>query len=469
MVERVRAVVILYFISTAFFIYQHSLGPSWDFTAYSLNAEYMFSNGNYFEWYRAPLSGFLIGIFTYFILPFWLAEYLYIIFVSSLFLYSCIKFSKVFNLNPTLFYILMLNPFLILVGLVVGTELLTLSLLLLFISYIFSEDTKPIKSGISCALAFLARYSALPYAVLIFLSKNIKKNILNFFLFTFIAILIFFPWFLYNYFHTQHFLTSIADSQALNIKYRLDYLVEQPSIIHFLIVGNFLIPFFILGLNKKIKKLNKKDISVLIFLAITLLFYLLTPIKTPRYLFNLILPFAYFSYFYIKEIKYNELLFFGLSVFSIISLLIINFFISLSYLSFPKKELYKLNLTKECALASNDWVRLNYFGYLTIPPPRKEELSFYIEEGYKVVIYYNVHEPKYSNNLSFLQTYPIIEKTENYIILGYNNTCKKISKVDLIYLERLNKTLTNLYNYSIETNPCKSLGFGIICDYFQFL
>jgi len=130
-----KLTIALFFFATAFFLYQHSLGIAWDFASYSLNAEYIFFGGDYFEWFRAPLASFLIGLFTFFILPLWVAEYLYIIFVSTLFLYSCLRFCKSFKLKPELFYILILNPFTILVGLAVGTELLTLSFLMLFLSW----------------------------------------------------------------------------------------------------------------------------------------------------------------------------------------------------------------------------------------------------------------------------------------------------------------------------------------------
>lgn len=457
-----KLIIILYLFSTGFFIYQHSLGISWDFASYSLNAEYIFFGGDYFEWFRAPLASFLIGLFTFFILPLWVAEYLYIIFVSTLFLYSCLRFCKSFKLKPKLFYILILNPFTILVGLAVGTELLTLSFLMLFLSYLFSKDKYNLKSGFNFALASLTRYTCFPYFILIF--SKIKKSIIFFFLVIFLTFL---PWFLFNYIETKHFLTSIANSQALNVKYRIDYLFQQPSLYHFLIVGNFLWIFFLLGLKRF--KPNRENFVILTFFAIALISYLIIPIKDPRYLFNLLLPLSYFSYLSLEKIKRSELIFSFLSVSTILSLLILSTLgFTIEYLNPPKKEFYHLDLPKNCLYMSNHWVPLNYIGYVVEPPPREKEVSDYIEEGYRIVIYYR-GEPEYSTNMSFLESFPIIKKTEDYIVLGNTSKCKKIHKVDNTYLERLNTTIYRLYNHHIETNPCKSLGFGKLCDYFKFL
>ncbi len=453
-----KIILLLFIFSTSFFIYQHYSTFSWDFASYSLNAEYLFSNGNYFEWLRAPLPSLFIAIFTFGFLPFWVGEYLFIIFVSSILLISTMKFAEVFKVDKVLFYILLLNPFLLLNGLIDGTELLSLSFLLLFLSYLFSNQE--LKSGFSFALACLSRYTCLPYFVLIFLYKNIKKNIISILLFFLIIVLTFAPWFLFNYFDTGHCLTSIANSQALNVKYR-DYLFQQPSIFHFLLVGNFLIPFFIFGLTRV--KFNRKNVALLIIVIITILSYLFTPFKVPRYLFNLILPLAYFSYFAIEKIKNSKLIFSSLTI----SIIIISVIFSLNT-SFIHTEFYEINISKNCMLASNQWVPLNYFGYISEPFPRKEEVDNYLNEGYRVVIYYG-WELDYSTNMSFLEKFPIIEKTNNYIILGNISKCKEIYKVDRTYLERLNSSTFKIYNYSIETNPCKSIGLGKICNYLKFL
>lgn len=460
-----KLITILFLFSTTFFLYQHSLGVHWDFASYSLNAEYIFSDGNYFEWYRAPLASFLIGIFTFFILPFWLAEYIYIIFVSSLFLYSCVKFSKSFNLDKTLFYVLMLNPFVVLVGLAVGTELLGLAFLLLFFSYLFPQKySSKIKSGISFAFAILARYSVLPYSILIFFTKNLKKNKKQILLFFVVVGLVFFPWFLFNYYETGHILTSIANSQALNIKYR-DYLFQSPSLSDFLLAGNILILFFFLGLRKS--RFSRENLAMIIFLLLTILFYIYTPVKVARYLFNVILPLAYFSYFYLKEREHSQIIFSALTMVFIVGFVALSLFHPIMYLNSPKEEIYELG-KQRCMWASNQWVPLNYIGYHSEATPYKQELPHYINQGYRIIVFYG-YKPDYLRNTTFLRSFPIIKETPRYIILGGAQKCKEFMKVDKPYLYNLNKSLSYVRGHSVETNPCKSLGLGIVCDYFNFL
>ena len=77
-----KILIIFYILVTIFFIYQHYKILNWDFTTYILNAKYLFSNGNYFEWIRNPLTAALIGIFSIFTWK--LAPYFYIIFVSEI-------------------------------------------------------------------------------------------------------------------------------------------------------------------------------------------------------------------------------------------------------------------------------------------------------------------------------------------------------------------------------------------------
>src|SRR3989338_4415876 len=95
-----KLVSIMFFLSTLFYIYQHYSYLSWDFSAYVLNSRYLFSDGNYFESQRPPLAALIIGTFIFLGKG---AEYLYIIMVSSLFLYASMKsadsFFKLANLN----------------------------------------------------------------------------------------------------------------------------------------------------------------------------------------------------------------------------------------------------------------------------------------------------------------------------------------------------------------------------------
>lgn len=459
-----RLILVLFLLSTLFFIYQHTTSLSWDFAAYSLNAEYLFFGGNYFEWLRAPLSSFLIGIFTLGFIPLEISEIIYIIFVSILFLFSVTKFSEIFEIDATLFYILLINPFLILFGTAVGTELLSLSLLILFIAYIFEKSY--VKAGASLALSFLARYASLSYLIISFLPEKFSKNIKSLFILIGTFLILILPWFLFNFYETGHMLTSLGDSHALNVKYRLDYFVGAPQLLDFLLVGNFLIPFFLVGLKKI--KIDRKNLAIMIIFIITALSYLVTPLKDSRYLFNLLLPFAYFAYFSVKRIKLNRVIFGFIAAFNLILIFTLSFFVGGSYLlDFPNKEPYDLN-EGGCMLASTNWVPVNYMGYTAKPAPREEQLESYIQAGYHIVIYPN-GEPQYSNQELLPEKYPLIKKTPYYFIIGNASKCLEIEKVDTTYLENLNEFHSSVYNKTIETNPCKSIELGFLCEIFWFL
>src|SRR3989344_795205 len=142
---------ILFFLTTLFFVVQHYFYLNWDFIVYILNAKFLFSNGIYFEWPRPPLVPLLLGLFG--IVKSRLAEYFFIIFVSFLHFYSSIKLAKKFGLDPTIYYIISVSPFLILQGMLVGTELLSLVLLQFFLAYY-----DKVGSSAFLALAFLTRY-----------------------------------------------------------------------------------------------------------------------------------------------------------------------------------------------------------------------------------------------------------------------------------------------------------------------
>ena len=215
-----KYIYIIYLLITIFFIYQYSLGVGWDFITYILNAKYLFSNGIYFEWFRPPLTPFLIGVFSIF--TWGLAPYTYIILVTTVHFFSSLKFADKFNLNKNLYYVLSLSPFLLINGLTEGTELLSLSLLQLFLAYYNRKG-----SSIFLSLAFLIRYPNIIFLPLILFKKNLKKILFD----LFILILIMSPWLLYNYHFTGNALTSIVDSYALNVKFRLEYILFNFDII----------------------------------------------------------------------------------------------------------------------------------------------------------------------------------------------------------------------------------------------
>ncbi len=435
----------LFILSTTFFLFQHFKSVSWDFMAYSLNARYFIGNSEYFEWVRPPLTPFLISLFNIFTWK--IAEYGYIIFVSTLHLFSCVCLSKRLKFNPTCFYILSINPFLLFNGVFVGTELLAISLFQLMIAYLDY-------SGIFLALLFLTRYPTIIFSPVILFLKNHKKIIKNIIFFCLIAGI----WFLFNYIKTGNPLTSMLDIYAKDIKSG-SYHTMPFNFLDILKVGLYLIPLALFGLLKKIKKIkemNKFDYIMILILFLVIFQYYSIPFKSARYLFLLLLPLIYFSMLFIKDSKYVKPIIFIILLFNIISI-----FYLFSILP-TQENIYEeaiSHLPDNCIVSSNAWVPVNYYGRPSTFAQRKELLNSTLNEGFRTIIFYDISEPDYSSNKTFLGQFPIIYEDDDYIILGYENKCKKEIELDRTYLENLKETILLIHGYEIDTSTL-SVIFG---------
>lgn len=456
-----KLLLLLYSLSISFFIYKHATRIFWDFSAYILNAKYVFSNGYYFEWQRPILPYFLLGVFSIFGWKY--VKYIYIIFVLTLHLFSCIEFSKYFKLDKRFFYLFSLSFYALFSGITEGTELLSISLLQLFISYIFTS--KIFHSSFVLSLLLLTRYPNIIYIPLLLFFKD-KKNIILVLLISFLLIA---PWLFWNKMNSESIFTSLADAYAMNIKYRDYAKIDIFSIIkQVLIVGNYLLPLSIIGLLLRLKKAKSKahetilkDFLLIVILLLTLISYLLLPTKIERYLFHIIFPLAYFSSilisFIIKKfgIKKRKIELF------VILIIALNFSFLILFEMYSHQgedpRTYKIEYNEMCMTSSNAWVFINYFGIPSEPYPREEEVYEMISTGYRIILFKNIREPPYLFNSSFMEKLPIIEKKENYVIIGNKNRCKKIEKFEYFYIKRLNEFLKKYHNYTIETHPCKVL------------
>ena len=475
-----KLIFIFFIISTSFFIYQHSTSLSWDFNSYVLNGRYWFANGSYFELLRPPLMPLIISLFSF--LGWRAAEFVFIILTSLSLMYSSIRLAKALTFNSTVFYAISLNLSLLNMGLVNGTELLSLVFLELFISLLIENNSL---SGFFLAFSVLSRYTSLALLPLVFLHLSIKKIFKS--LLAFGATLSL--WFFYNYYKSGNFFTSLADQYANNILYR-GYLMQPIQLAHFLQVQNVLIPFFALGVllalytsfkyfisSKKLKLssllglVNKLKIEIIMFFLLfsSISSYYIVPIKSVRYLFNLVLPTFYFSYIGIiflikkykkfKERKQHE------QVLLSVALIIFILNLSLVLIQLPQKEyetpemyhsainsLNHLNLST-CSVMSNSWIILSYLERPSLPFPRFELVNDSLAQGQILVFFKHVPEPDYVKNGSFIQSLPIITENKDYVIVG-SPTCLPIAPFDDTYLQQVDGIIFNLQGYHINQNPC---------------
>ena len=485
-----RKILLLFILSTAYFIFQHHVALSWDFSSYVENAKYWYSGGMYFEPLRPPLMPFVLGILSF--VGYRTAEFIYIFIVSALFLYSSIRLADALKFKRTTFYALSLNPFILVMGLINGTELLSVALLEISIAMLIEKSHM---SGLFLGLSALARYTGLALFPLLLLAGSAKKIAKSIILFS-IPVSI---WFCYNYIRSGNLFTSLADQYANNILYR-DYLMRPMEPLHFLAVTNLLLPFFLIGLvlviyyildhimkkmiRKKIKKEEsivksisdlikdkKAEIIMLAILLFSVFSYSNIPIKDPRYLFTIVIPVIYFSYIGLERLC-------RISKKHVVHISIIIFILSFTLLLFAEatrmeekpmiKELYYDSPDKylsaigtlhsleieNCSLMSNAWVLMNYLGQPSEPSTRLLFVEEDLEKGKIMLLFFGIGEPDYVNDKDFIDSQPVIYKDSNYVILGKKDICLPQDIIDTSYLEELEKTIYRRDNVHINTNPC---------------
>jgi hypothetical protein len=462
------ALRLLFLFALLFFVLQRAMLFTWDFSVYVLNAKYLFGEGNFFEWAVPPLTPFLLGLLSLF--GWKAAEYLYIAFVVWLHFFSSLKLAEKFGINSIAFYALSLSPFLLFYGLINGTELLSLSLLQLFLAYMHT-----LAAPAFLGLCFLTRYNYiifLPLLLIIFFDKKEKRKKLLLFL---ADVLIFFaiisPWFLYNYLTTGNALTSLADSYALNIKFR-EKEAEPFNATDILKVGSYLLPFaavgIILALKEKRKKKKLETAIMLLIIFLTLFQYTKIPLKDARYLFSLLLPFSFFStitFEKIKEKKKNVFvpllacciaISFGIATFALIQARAPEHKVSTySNILNELKPLYD-----GCALASNAWPLVNYLGIVSEKTPRKEIFDYKIEQGYRILFFKFIDEPDYINK-EFMESHKnlVMAESQSYILFGNSSLCAKPKTVNQTYLQSIAEMMKIKYNQTFSISLYKLI-FG---------
>lgn len=367
-----RRLLLGYFVVvTLLMIYQHSQGWAWDFSVYSLNGQYLFHEQVYMEWKRPPLLPTVLGVLQ-FLFSMKLSEYVFIVLNSVFFLFSSLKFSKVYDMNPLYLYVLVMSPFAVFYGALEGTELLFLS----FLTLMLAEIHRP-RAGAWFGLAFLTRYTGALFVLLILFQKNIKKIVKT----LFISGLIVLPWLIFNYIVLGHPFASIVDSYALDVVERGLTTPFKPEDL-FLMTG-FGIPFALLYIKEM--DFDVADALMIFTSLIIVSRQLTTKVKVRRYLYDLSLPVAFLAVKGLNLLENPERVFY---IFMGIYLIGGGLLIADSHNSLANPNQFE-EASEEvgfCKSVSNRWPMLSYAGTPTGPLEKqfKSEEQF-IDEGYKVV------------------------------------------------------------------------------------
>ncbi|MEK6825923.1 MAG: hypothetical protein AABY00_04005 [Nanoarchaeota archaeon] len=419
---------IVFFGATFFFLFQHALSLSWDFSSYVLNAQCYFYDGMYCETQRPPLASFLLAPFLLFGV---FGEYLYIFGVSLLFLYATVQTADVFfekrrvSLSDKEFfrfilYFCSLSSFTLLMGLKEGTELLTLSLLELS----FVQILRGKNAGFYMGLAFLARYPSLVFVPFLLFNSKLKGILKNFGSF----LLIIFPWFLWNFVVYGNWFTSFIDGYAQNIALRQMMIAFSWADI-FIVANFFLIPALIgilivfkESVCKPFWKNNREFLLIALVAFIIIWNYVTIPTKFPRYLFNLILPLAFFSSItgifvshYLK--KYKREITFILFLLFLVTLVFTTIKIvqdTRYNLPFEQaaEDIQKLRLSN-CEILSPHWVPVTYYTE-NVYPLGYHAVEQAVMSNKTVLIFHGDRTPDDSFSEDDLKRLPVFYSTEEY-------------------------------------------------------
>lgn len=421
-----RLIVIAFALTTLWFIIQHATGLSWDFSVYVLNARYFWGDSLYFDWGASPFAAVLLAAAG--AGP--VAEYAYIVFVSLLWLFACMRLADAWGIDRTIFYVICLNPAVLILGLRNGTELLALAFLALFLSEYFAGKGR---GAFALGLSAISRWTYFVFLPLIFLSKNVRKIAIGVLLAA-VAIL---PWFAYTWIATGGPLIGMAEATTAELV-RQESFVQSFSLMDLLLIGNWMLPLAAVGFV--LCKRKWKEVVMLIVLVLGMLVYARTAIKDVRYMFTIILPLAYFSAMALKQLKISRKMITALIAVNIAATLVVAAIVPLYvFLEGRQQFASALEDRDSCAMSSNAWVFMNYVGWPAERPVPEKLVDKKISEGWRLLMFKNTRSPDWFNNETFRNSLPVIVERPEYWIFGRPELCAEPVSLATTYTDRLNE------------------------------
>jgi hypothetical protein len=462
--QRIACIAILFALFLlGLVLFYYVSGPTFDIIAHYLNArsyltdrflsKEFFNNRGweiqyntfYIEPYREPIPA---AIFVTLIMLFHNPVIPYLIVLFIIFVLALWYFGKSLDFDSLLLYGIMLNPFFLYLSFVFnGTEILSLSFMLIAIGLIYRK--KP-TAGLFMGLAGLSKYPTLIFLPMLFFLKDRKKIITSFIF----LILITMPWLVFNYiFYGNPFESYIADF-TFNVVQTNNFLAAIPisiPIIPILVSIGVPILFLVVGLlfsgKKDIKKivvdaLKGKEFAKMssVFLVLAFVGYLVVSLHTYilsqlRYSYFLCATSVFFTLIILQHLSKNDNRIKGKFIVTSIIILAISitgyyYIINHTYFavyninppnSIVKSSIKELNALgfQNCRVVSNAWIDLIYLNVSAYSPLALENATAL---KYPIVEFRNIGIPQ----AYILDTNNAVTKynnTEFSILFPRNVTC----------------------------------------------
>ena len=121
------------------------------------------------------------------------------------------------------------------------------------------------------------------------------------------------------------------------------------------------------------------------------------------------------------------------------------------------EESFSVKDIDKCRTQTNNWVILNYYGFLAEPAPWKHKFAENIENGMRIILFKSIDDPEYINDKEFLSGFPIIEETDDYIVFGKKDVCLEQMPMTSTYVDRFEE------NTGIKIDRCEVLLGNRVC------
>ncbi|NPA38222.1 MAG: hypothetical protein GXN99_00295 [Candidatus Nanohaloarchaeota archaeon] len=431
--------------------------PNWDFMAYFMNGKFFFGESTYFEIYRPPFVPLCLGILYLLTHSYMLTAFAFSLIASFTFIYAVNLLVKSYNLDKkTYYWVLFTTPLLWYAGLRVGTELMSVTFILLSLSFL--KQKKNFLAGLALSLASLSRYELLILLPILLTTKNIKH--------LFVRMIGFgIPWLIwaaYSFYLWGSMTYSLLNSFALNIYFR-DYLWQNPNPLHFLILGSSLLGgiyyLYLRIKNKSFKPpFSLKYELILAYMILALLYsYYKTPLKFERYLYSLIAPLSILASISLKKLFLNKSFFTRIMVILLTLFTMTAYIIALtSYLEnktiFERIDfLTSHNIINTSQYYYSDlWVHLNFHNIKSLPVEqlcRGKEVV--VDPSLKYAVIFNY---EYCLNSSHAQ---LIQETPHHIKIYFFNV-SNISYQPILYLDHI-KEISSKLKENVKKEVCLAL------------